>query len=157
MPWDSLGLSSIYEVEDRCVAQKQRLQRAQMWDWLWRDRTKVFWCRKDEAFSVLLSACINDVCVYKENLPYNIRQVITSQQISLQIHSTSNLKEINRGSNLDNFVSPCNCSSRHPSNIFKRCWTSLHNKAVLLQHCRRSNWLQSQMVDRITTGCVRKT
>lgn len=155
LPWASLGLAAIDEVDDCYVAQKQLLQPAQMWDWLWRDRTKAFWCRKDKPTLDLFSECIKDVCVYTENLPYSIRQDITSQQISFQIHSTSNLNEIKRRSHSDNKVSPCNCSSRHPSNIFKRSG----HRAVGLFFCRAvggGNWLQSQMVDRITMGYVRK-
>lgn len=63
LPWASLGLAAIYEIEDCQVAQKQLLQPTQMWDWLWRDRTKVFCCTKDEPSLDLLSECINDVCV----------------------------------------------------------------------------------------------
>lgn len=139
LPLDSLGLAAIYNVKGHWVAQKQLLQLTQMWDWLWRDRTKMFWCTKDEPYLDLLSECINDVCVQrksalqhkaKHNKPANLFS--NSQFVTVR----SNLNEVKRMSNLNSKVSPCNCLSRHCSNIFKWYWT-LCNKAVLLQLCGR--------------------
>lgn len=65
--WIVLGLAAIYNVKGHWVAQKQLLQLTQMWDWLWRDRTKMFWCMKDEPYLDLLSECINDVCVQRKS------------------------------------------------------------------------------------------
>lgn len=90
------------------------------------------------------------MCVCKENLPYSIRQNITSQKIYFQIHSTANLNEIECLIWTAEYLHVIACLG-----IVATFSNGTGHCAIKLSFCSsvgEGNWLQSQMVDRITTG-----
>lgn len=137
LPLDSLGLAATDNVKGHCVAHKQLQQLTQMWNWLWRD-TKCSGAWRMRPPQIYYQ---NILMMCKENLPYSGRQNITSQKICFQIHSTSNGNEIKRVSNLSSRVSPCNCLSRHCSNIFK-CTGHCAIKLSFCSSVGGGNWLR---------------